>query len=89
MITKEQAHATVYGLMRKEGMILIWQAEGQVDGDGRPFFDRSRPVYRQQYQLEPVCHLTDAVFDGYTCHALVPTSNLAVLTTKVRTTPPP
>ena len=59
----------------------------RIDGDGRPFRDRSRPVYRQQYQLEPVCHLIDAVFDGYTCHALVPTSNRAVLTTKVRTTP--
>ena len=32
MITKEQACATVYGLMRKEGMILFWRAEGQTDG---------------------------------------------------------
>ena len=32
MITKEQAYATVYGLMRKEGMILIWQADGLHTG---------------------------------------------------------
>ena len=32
MITKEQACATVYGLMRKEGMIHFWQAEGRTDG---------------------------------------------------------
>ena len=27
MISKEQAFATVFDLMRKEGMIPIWQAE--------------------------------------------------------------
>ena len=36
MITKEQAYDTVYGLMRKEGMI-IWQAEGHVDGASAVF----------------------------------------------------
>ena len=32
MISKEQAFATVFDLMRKEGMIPIWQVEVQVDG---------------------------------------------------------
>ena len=43
-----------------------------LNGDRSTFAERARPMCRQEYEVEPIGNLVDAVFDCYARHAVLP-----------------